>query len=49
MKVWDDEGYLNNQINKIEELKRKGYTDRNIIDRNNFCFEALKSCNLPIS
>ena len=49
MKGWNYEEYLNNQIEKIEELKRKGYTDREILDRNEFCFAALKSCNLPIS
>ena len=49
MTGWNYEDYLNKQIKKIEELKIKGHTDREIMDRNEFCFEALKSCNLPIS
>lgn len=49
MKGWNFDEYLNKQINKIKELKEKGYTDREIIDRNEFCYEALQSCNLPLS
>ncbi|MGH4125302.1 MAG: hypothetical protein ACREV6_20495 [Clostridium sp.] len=49
MNGWNYEEYLNSQIKKIEELKIKGYTEREILDRNEFCFEALKYCNLPIS
>ncbi|WP_411681887.1 hypothetical protein [Clostridium thailandense] len=47
--TWNYEEYLNNQIKEIQDLKRKGHTEREILDRNEFCFEALKSCNLPIS
>lgn len=49
MSGWNYEEYLNGQIEKIEELKAKGYTDREILDRNEFCFEALKSCGLPLT
>ena len=46
---WNFEEYLNKQITEIEELKRKGHTNREILDRNEFCTEALKACNLPVS
>lgn len=43
------EEYLKEQVQKIEELKTKGYTDRELLDVNRFCFEALKKCRVPIS
>jgi hypothetical protein len=49
MNGWDYEEYLNNQIEQIEKLESQGYTEREILDRNEFCFEALKRCDLPIS
>lgn len=49
MKGWNYEEYLTKQIDKIKELKEKGDTDRQILDKNEFCYESLKHCNLPIS
>lgn len=46
---WNNEEYLNGQIKKIEDLKTKGYTNREILDRNEFCFEALNFCGLPLT
>ncbi|WP_102398924.1 hypothetical protein [Haloimpatiens massiliensis] len=49
MSGWDYEGYLKEQMEKIEKLKEQGATIREILDKNIFCFEAMKRCNLPIS
>jgi len=49
MSEFSYEEYLNEQVQKIEELKTRGYTDREILDMNKFCFEALKKCRVPIS
>lgn len=49
MTEWNYEEYLTGQVKGIEDLKAKGSTDREILDRNEFCFEALKKCGLPIS
>jgi hypothetical protein len=46
---WNFEEYLNKQIIEIKELKRKGYIIREILDKNEFCTEALKACKLPVS
>lgn len=49
MSAWNYEEYLNKQIRKIEDLKANGYSTRDILDKNEFCFEALKTCGLPIT
>ena len=49
MNGWNYEEYLNGQIKKINDLKSKGYTARDILDRNEFCFESLRSCGLPLT
>lgn len=49
MEGWNYEKHLNEQIKKIKHLKSKGYSDRDIIDRNEFCYEALNYCGLPLS
>ena len=49
MSEWNYEEYLNGQIKKVEELKVNGYTPREILDMNEFCFEALKLCGLPLT
>ncbi len=47
--VWDWGKYLNSKIQEIEEMKNEGYTEREILDKNTFPYEALKACGLPIS
>lgn len=49
MNNWNYEEYLNEQIEEIEELKRKGGTEREILDRNKFDLVALKLCGLKSS
>jgi hypothetical protein len=49
MSEWSSEEYLNGQITKIKELKEKGYTDKQILDTNYFCNEALRACGVPIT
>ena len=46
---FDWEKHLNNEIQKIEILRNEGYTVRNILDKNEFSYEAIKACGLPIS
>lgn len=46
---WSLDEYLNGQITKIKDLKEKGYTDREILDTNEFCHKALRACNIPIT
>lgn len=46
---FDWEKHLKSEIEKIEKLKKKGYTDREILDKNEFSYEALEACGLPIS
>jgi hypothetical protein len=45
----DWEKHLNSKIHKIEILRKEGYTAQDIIDKNEFSYEALKACGLPIS
>lgn len=49
MSGWNFEEYLNKQIKEIEELKRKGYSHKEIQDKNLFCHEALRACGFGIS
>lgn len=49
MSGWNYQEYLNGQIEKIKKLQASGYTTRDILDKNVFCFEALKACGLPLS
>lgn len=46
---WNYEEYLNEQIEEIKKLEIIGYTTRQILDKNEFCYEALDACGLPIS
>ncbi|MBP7279350.1 MAG: hypothetical protein KBA11_08060 [Sedimentibacter sp.] len=46
---WDYGKHLNSEIHEIKTLQSKGYTTRNILDRNKFSCESLKACGLPIS
>lgn len=46
---WSYEEYLNEQTEEIKKLQVAGYTARQILDKNEFCYEALKTCGLPIS
>lgn len=45
---WNYEEYLNEQISDIKKLQAEGCTTRQILDKNEFCHEALEACNLPI-
>lgn len=47
--AWNAEEYINIQIEKIKKLQAKGYSDREILDRNEFSFKVLKACSLPLS
>jgi hypothetical protein len=44
MSGWNYEEYLNGQIAEIKELKAKGCGDKDIMNTNNFCLEALEAC-----
>lgn len=46
---YDWEKHLNSEIQMIEILKNEGYTVQDILDKNEFSYEALKACGLPIS
>ena len=41
--------HLNTEIQRIEILKNEGYIVQDILDKNEFYYEALKACGLPIS
>lgn len=41
--------HLTNEIQEIGLLKNEGYTTRDILDKNEYSFEALKACGMPIS
>jgi hypothetical protein len=47
--MYDLEKHINDEIQNIEILKNEGYTLRGILDKNEFSYEALKACGLPIS
>lgn len=47
--AWDYEKHLNSEIQEIKKLQSKGYTTRDILDRNEFSYDSLKACGLPIS
>lgn len=45
----DWEKHINNEIQEIEILRTEGYTVQEILDKNEFSYEALKACGLPVS
>ncbi|MDR3586986.1 MAG: hypothetical protein P4L59_16995 [Desulfosporosinus sp.] len=47
MDRWDYEEFLNTEIQKINDLKSKGFMVRDLLDLNEFSYEALKRCGLP--
>jgi hypothetical protein len=47
--AWNREKHLNSEIQEIKTLQSKGYTTRDILDRNEFSYDSLKACGLPIS
>ena len=49
MNRWDYEKYLNSEIKKIEDLKAKGLTAKDILDLNQFSYDSLRLCGLPLS
>jgi hypothetical protein len=49
MPEWNYEEYLNGQIKKIKKFQEKGCTDREILNKGIFCYEALQACGLPLS
>lgn len=49
MSGWNYEEYLNGQIAEIKKLKEEGCSDKDIMNTNNYCLEALEACGLPIS
>ncbi len=40
---------LNREIREIEALINKGYTVQDILEKNEFSYESLRACDLPIS
>jgi hypothetical protein len=47
--AWDREKHINSEIQRIKTLQSKGYSTRDILDRNEFSYDSLKACGLPIS
>ncbi|MDR3542908.1 MAG: hypothetical protein P4L69_18385 [Desulfosporosinus sp.] len=47
MDRWDYEEFLNTEIRKIEDLKAKGFMAKEILDLNEFSYEAIRLCGLP--
>ena len=46
---WNYEELINKEILEIKELKEKGYTIKEILDKNCFCNEALRACEIPLT
>ena len=46
---WNREEQISSEIQEIKTLQSKGYTTRDILDRNEFSYDSLKACGLPIS
>ena len=49
MDGWDYEDFLNTEIEKIEDLKAKGFMEKDILDLNEFSNEAIRLCGLPLT
>lgn len=49
MDGWDYEEFLSAEIKKIEDLKTKGISEKDIIDLNEFSFKSLRLCGLPLT
>jgi len=49
MDRWDDEELLNTEIKKIEDLKAEGFMEKDILDLNEFSYEAIRLCGLPLT
>jgi len=49
MDRWDDEELLNTEIKKIEDMKAEGFMEKDIPDLNEFSYEAIRLCGLPLT
>jgi len=46
---WNREEQISSEIQEIKTLQSKEYTTWDILDRNEFSYDSLKACGLPIS
>jgi len=45
---WNREEQISSEIQEIKTLQSKEYTTWDILDRNEFSYDSLKACGLPI-
>jgi len=47
--AWNRDEQISSEIQEIKTLQSKEYTTRDILDRNEFSYDSLKACGLPIN